>query len=167
MYNSPDCKEGSTRDCIHIVQEKPGSEGIACIRMNANIAHSSDSNLALRPEPLRIAIKPECIDSLAMQMLAAPKSRLTGRIAASNWTLVPPALGYIFLLVHSYQPDTLSLVLPGSLKEGLSGHSHAQIHSSPNLLQLQADSRGYVHMRNAQVGVPQMVQLQPKGLHIF
>ena len=128
---------------------------------------SSDLIPALRTVPLRITIKPECIDSLATQMLAAPKARLTRRIAASNWTLVPPALGYIFLLVHSYQPDTLSLVLPGSLKEGLSGHSRAHLHSSPNLLQLQADSRKFVHMRSAQVGVSQMVQIQPKEPHIF
>ena len=34
------------------------------------------------------------------------------------------ALAYAFLLAHSWQADTLKLILPGSLQEGLSGTRH-------------------------------------------
>ena len=36
-------------------------------------------------------------------------------------TLVPLALLYGALLVQSWQPDTLSLIMPGSLSDGLAG----------------------------------------------
>ena len=39
----------------------------------------------------------------------------------SQLVLVPVALAYTVLLLHSWAPDSLSLILPGSLQEGLSG----------------------------------------------
>ena len=55
------------------------------------------------------------------QMIAAPKARVTRRLASTDAILVPMALAYAFLLAHSWQADTLKLILPGSLQEGLSG----------------------------------------------
>lgn len=40
--------------------------------------------------------------------------------------LLPLIVIYAVLLVNSYSPDTLSLILPGSLKEGLSGGFNPQ-----------------------------------------
>ena len=40
--------------------------------------------------------------------------------------LLPLVAIYAVLLVNSYSPDTLSLVLPGSLKDGLSGGFNPQ-----------------------------------------
>ena len=39
----------------------------------------------------------------------------------SNFIFAPPAALYAVLLVASWDPSTLSLILPGSLKEGFSG----------------------------------------------
>ncbi|KAK9806537.1 hypothetical protein WJX73_008503 [Symbiochloris irregularis] len=63
------------------------------------------------------------IDCLFLSCLVAiaPRRRSTYHILASNACLVPVALCYVILLCDSWTPDTLSLVLPGSLKEGLSG----------------------------------------------
>ena len=68
-----------------------------------------------------------------LQMILAPAWKRTADIVRSDAILVPVALAYLFLLVHSLQPDTLALILPGSLKAGLSGQpiaeqgSHMQI----------------------------------------
>ena len=55
------------------------------------------------------------------QMLLAPRARLTQRLIQSELSLAPVALAYGYLLLHSWEPDTLQLILPGSLKEGFSG----------------------------------------------
>ncbi|GFR40844.1 hypothetical protein Agub_g1492, partial [Astrephomene gubernaculifera] len=47
--------------------------------------------------------------------------RKSASIFASVWPFVPLALGYFVLLVLAWSPDTLSIMMPGSLKEGLSG----------------------------------------------
>lgn len=39
----------------------------------------------------------------------------------SNWIFMPLILTYLLLLVQSWQPDTLSLMMPGNLQTGLSG----------------------------------------------
>lgn len=59
--------------------------------------------------------------SLLLQMLVAPKWKRTRHAVASNAILLPLAIAYGYLLACSWQPDTFSLILPGSLKEGLSG----------------------------------------------
>lgn len=55
------------------------------------------------------------------QMVVAPRARLTSRITSTESLFVPLALAYAFLLVQSWQADTLQLILPGSLHDGLSG----------------------------------------------
>eukprot|EP00884_Botryococcus_braunii_P021380 jgi/Botrbrau1/7926/Bobra.9_2s0091.5 len=54
-------------------------------------------------------------------MLVAPRSKRTKKVASSNLIFVPIALAYGYLLFYSWQPDTFSLILPGSLKAGFSG----------------------------------------------
>jgi hypothetical protein len=54
-------------------------------------------------------------------MLLAPRWQRTRDLVRSALTYVPLALAYTALLVASWQPDTLSLILPGSLQEGLAG----------------------------------------------
>lgn len=56
-----------------------------------------------------------------LQMIAAPRARVTHRIVSTDALFVPMALAYAFLLAHSWQADTLKLILPGSLQEGFSG----------------------------------------------
>lgn len=57
-------------------------------------------------------------------MIGAPRAHLTARIISTDALFLPLALAYAFLLAHSWQADTLTLILPGSLQEGLSGMSH-------------------------------------------
>ena len=62
-------------------------------------------------------------------MIVAPRAHLTSRITATEWLFVPVALAYGFLLAHSWQADTLHLILPGSLQKGLSGLPWSHLHS--------------------------------------
>lgn len=39
----------------------------------------------------------------------------------SLWPFLPLALGYGLLLFNSWSPDTLSIMMPGSIQEGLKG----------------------------------------------
>lgn len=54
-------------------------------------------------------------------MIVAPLARITQRVIKSNTAYVPIALAYVYLLAISWQPDSLSLILPGSLQAGLVG----------------------------------------------
>ncbi|KAK9818332.1 hypothetical protein WJX72_010722 [[Myrmecia] bisecta] len=54
-------------------------------------------------------------------MLLLPYWRPTRRIVRHDATFAPLALAYLFLLAHSWQPDTWSLILPGSFAEGFTG----------------------------------------------
>ena len=57
----------------------------------------------------------------ALQMALAPQQSATKRLLSSDLLFVPLALLYLYLLVHSWEPDTLRLILPGSLADGLKG----------------------------------------------
>ena len=54
-------------------------------------------------------------------MAFAPQLSATKRLLSSDLIFVPLVLLYLYLLVHSWEPDTLRLILPGSLAEGLTG----------------------------------------------
>lgn len=58
-----------------------------------------------------------------LQMTVAPRAQITSRIISTDALFVPLALAYAFLLAHSWQADTLQLILPGSFQVGLSGTS--------------------------------------------
>ncbi|GLC45192.1 hypothetical protein PLESTB_000425800 [Pleodorina starrii] len=45
---------------------------------------------------------------------------------SSVWPFIPLSLAYLALLVFSWSPDTLQIMMPGSLKEGLSGGFNPQ-----------------------------------------
>ena len=60
---------------------------------------------------------------ISLQMTVAPRAQITSRIISTDALFVPLALAYAFLLAHSWQADTLQLILPGSFQEGLSGTS--------------------------------------------
>ena len=62
-----------------------------------------------------------------LQMACRPHWQATKRAMSSSLIFVPVALAYTLLLAHSWEPDTLSLILPGSLREGLAG-AHAACH---------------------------------------
>jgi len=55
------------------------------------------------------------------QALLAPRHAVTRRLLRSELICAPLALVYLYLLLHSWEPDTLRLILPGSLAEGLTG----------------------------------------------
>ena len=57
-------------------------------------------------------------------MVLLPKWSGTRRLVRSPLVLAPLGLVYGLLLVWSWQPDSLSLILPGSLTEGLKGELH-------------------------------------------
>jgi hypothetical protein len=56
-----------------------------------------------------------------MQMIFAPSSDLTRRSVRSNLPLVLLGAAYGAVLLASWSPDTLHLMMPGSLEEGLKG----------------------------------------------
>jgi hypothetical protein len=58
---------------------------------------------------------------LAVSMIIAPKWHRTQQIMRSPLCLMPIALVYGILLAWSWQPDTFSLILPGSFAEGVKG----------------------------------------------
>lgn len=64
------------------------------------------------------------------QMICAPGWRVTRRVLSSDLVFLPLAATYCFLLSQSWEPDTLSLILPGSLREGITGTSTLHL-SSP------------------------------------
>jgi hypothetical protein len=62
-----------------------------------------------------------CVCSLYVQMALAPSAPITQRSARSNVPLVGLALLYGLVLLASWSHDTLHLMMPGSLEEGLKG----------------------------------------------
>lgn len=55
-------------------------------------------------------------------MALAPRSRTTEAAASrAEAALFPLCLVYLILLITSWSPDTMSVLLPGSLREGLAG----------------------------------------------
>lgn len=76
--------------------------------------------------PFLFAISSAFAAALALLMAAAPRWRFTQRLLRSPWTLVPVALAYGVLLSWSWQPDTFSLILPGSLADGFKGGFNPQ-----------------------------------------
>ena len=54
-------------------------------------------------------------------MVLLPKWSVTRRLVRSSVVLAPLGLVYGLLLIWSWQPDTFSLILPGSLADGLKG----------------------------------------------
>ena len=58
---------------------------------------------------------------VALQILLAPWWRSAYRMLISDMIFLPLVAAYIVLLVRSWQPDTLSLMMPGSLADGFAG----------------------------------------------
>ncbi|KXZ45237.1 hypothetical protein GPECTOR_57g527 [Gonium pectorale] len=52
--------------------------------------------------------------------------RKSSSFFTSVWPFVPLSLAYLVLLVMSWSPDTLSIMMPGSLAEGLAGGFNPQ-----------------------------------------
>ena len=62
------------------------------------------------------------IQKKTKQMALAPRARLTSALASrAEAALSPLCALYLALLVTSWSPDTMSVLLPGSLAEGLAG----------------------------------------------
>lgn len=64
------------------------------------------------------------------QMVLLPATRAVRQTIERGVPLLPLVLCYGILLAHSWQPDTLSLLLPGSLSAGLSGGFNPQFFPS-------------------------------------
>ncbi|KAJ9534796.1 hypothetical protein QJQ45_017216, partial [Haematococcus lacustris] len=58
---------------------------------------------------------------LFLSMVLTPRLRAVQQLMTSLWVFAPVALIYLGLLAYSWTPDTLSILFPGSLQEGLSG----------------------------------------------
>ena len=56
-----------------------------------------------------------------MKMITIGGSTAFRSLLRSPWPFVPLAVGYGLLLANSWSPDTLSIMMPGSLQEGLKG----------------------------------------------
>lgn len=59
--------------------------------------------------------------AVAALMVLLPRWSVTRRLVRSPLVLAPPGAVYGLLLIWSWQPDSLSLILPGSLADGLKG----------------------------------------------
>lgn len=55
-------------------------------------------------------------------MLFLPRHRVTVSALHSDWIFVPLSIMYATLLLQSWTPDTLQLIMPGSLQAGLAGY---------------------------------------------
>lgn len=64
------------------------------------------------------------------QMILLPRALAVRRFMQSYWAFAPLALAYAALLAYSYTPDTLSLLLPGSLEAGLTGARAPPVHEA-------------------------------------
>ena len=62
-----------------------------------------------------------------LQMLLVPRRRLTIGIMSSDWMFAPLSFVYITLLLQSWTPETLQLIMPGSLQAGLTGDSSVEL----------------------------------------
>jgi len=60
-----------------------------------------------------------------LQMLFLPNKQATVSIMHSSWIFVPLSITYIALLIQSWTPETLQMIMPGSLQAGLTG-THRQ-----------------------------------------
>jgi len=73
------------------------------------------------PDPVSLLVS-SC-SSLAsfaiVSMAIAPRTKLAQGLARSPVTIVPLAIAYACLLIASWEPDTLQLMMPGSLDAGL------------------------------------------------
>lgn len=63
-------------------------------------------------------------------MIFAPNSKWTNAIVKKDMSLVPLGLTYGYFLAASWEPDTLSLLLPGNLADGFSGGFNPQFFPS-------------------------------------
>ncbi len=54
-------------------------------------------------------------------MILAPQLQIVRSTMRSLWVFLPVALGYLALLVYAWSPDTLSILLPGSLSDVMKG----------------------------------------------
>ncbi|KAL3137037.1 hypothetical protein ABBQ32_006624 [Trebouxia sp. C0010 RCD-2024] len=61
-----------------------------------------------------------CVPLYAL-MLFWPRRRVTVSVMHSNWIFVPLSIMYATLLLQSWTPDTVQLIMPGSLQAGLAG----------------------------------------------
>lgn len=67
-----------------------------------------------------------CCTLLILLMALAPTAAITQRSARSNTPLVVLGVLYGAVLLASWSPDTLHLMMPGSLEEGLKGGFNPQ-----------------------------------------
>jgi len=58
---------------------------------------------------------------LIVQMILAPDRQGTQRLLRPDAIFVPLAVTYGILLARSWSPDTLSLMMPGSFRQGFAG----------------------------------------------
>ena len=137
----------ATRQCVtcslatHVVSGTLASATLYCASMIGLVSTSSQRCYLRSIMPGSCSCKgciessltlgPYTFDSLhqligyvmSLQMTVAPRAQITSRIISTDALFVPLALAYAFLLAHSWQADTLQLILPGSFQEGLSGTS--------------------------------------------
>jgi len=69
-------------------------------------------------------------------MILAPRASVVRKTMRSYWVLAPLALIYLALLAYSWSPDTLSILMPGSLADGFTGGFNPQFF--PKLSGIQA-----------------------------
>ena len=96
------------------------------------------------------------------QMLFLPRSRVTVSAMHSNWIFVPLSIMYAALLLHSWTPDTLQLIMPGSLQAGLTGCcllSPADATTSILLHMLRLFAMSSAHMYLTQISLASNSQL--------
>ena len=52
-------------------------------------------------------------------MVVAPHLKWVRDMMETPWFIAPVAVAYIMLLIQSWEPDTLSLMMPGDLEQGM------------------------------------------------
>jgi hypothetical protein len=92
----------------------------------AAAATTSTQALATTLAPYALAAAAGIAFASACALALLPRSwPLTQAVARARWPLIPLSLAYAALLAASWEPDTLRLMMPGSLSEGLAAGKFA------------------------------------------
>lgn len=129
----PERLDNKTRQTLRAPKKEIRRDELSCRSLTSTAVNSVTAAATLWPLPIYLLvthfhastrnaeIEMNFANAVLLQMLVAPAWKWTIKLVDSELIYTPIAAAYVFLLIHSWEPDTLSLIMPGSLKAGLSG----------------------------------------------
>ncbi|DBA73881.1 TPA: hypothetical protein ACH3X2_009532 [Trebouxia sp. C0005] len=112
--------------CAHLSKHKTASHDVSSSpKRRAHVCAAFPACTGQGVSLLFSASTAYCVPFFAM-MLFLPNKRVTVSTMHSNWIFVPLSIMYIALLIQSWTPETLQMIMPGSLQAGLAGKFNPQ-----------------------------------------